>query len=256
MPVGSIVKGIMGSGAAAGASGAASSAGWDAYNKSLLTAGSNKAISSPYLSAGYAATNALLRSLGLGHLNPMNTDGGVTSTAYGETSLNTSDVAGDRRNALTDFQASPGYQWRVDQGTKALDRSAAAKGMVLSGAQKQAVSDYGQNTASDEWGKYINQLMGMSGLGADAAKYTNNANTSAFNMGINALTTGQLDAAKYGMASGNALADGFGNAINSLGSIVGYGIGNGWFSGGGNASTAAGGAGIGRAAGGIRPASV
>jgi hypothetical protein len=221
----------MGSGAAAGASGAASSAGWDAYNKSLLTAGSNKAIASPYLFAGYAGTNALLKALGLGHLNPMNTDGGVNSTAYGETSLNTSDVAGDRANALSDFQASPGYNFRLNEGTKALDRSAASKGMLLSGAQTKAVTDYGQNTASQEWGNYINQLMGLSGQGAGSAANTNSANTSAYNSGVNALTQGQLAAANYGMQSGNALAAGIGNGIRSLGNIVGFGIGNGWFSG-------------------------
>lgn len=235
MPAGSLVKGIMGANAAAGASGASSQAGWDAYNKSLLTAGSNRALASPYLTAGYAGTNALLKALGLGHLNPMNTDGGVNSTAYGETSLNTSNVQGDRANALTDFQASPGYQWRVDQGTKALDRSAASRGMVQSGAQTQAVTDYGQNQGSQEWGNWINQLMGLSGQGSTSASNTNNANTSAYNTGINALTQGQLAAANYGMQSGNALGEGIGNAINSVGQIAGFGLGNGWFSGGGGA---------------------
>lgn len=222
---------ILGGALSGGGGGASSGAGWDAYNKSLLTAGSNKALASPYLSAGYASTNALLKALGLGHLNPMNTDGGVTSTAYGDTSLNTSNVAGDRANALTDFQASPGYNWRVDQGTKALDRSAASRGMVQSGAQTQAVTDFGQNQGSAEWGNYINQLLGISGQGASSAASTNNADTSAYNTGINALTQGQLGAAQQGIAGKNALASGIGTGVSALGNILGYGAGAGWFSG-------------------------
>jgi hypothetical protein len=247
---GSILGGALAGG---GGGGGGSQAGWDAYNKSLLAAGSNKAIASPYLFGGWAGTNALLKALGLGHLNPMNTDGGVNSTAYGETSLNTSDVAGDRANALNDFQASPGYNFRLNEGTKALDRSAASKGMLLSGAQTKAVTDYGQNTASNEWGNYINQLMALSGQGASSAASTNSADTSAYGTGINALTQGQLGAAAQGAASRNALAGGIGTGISALGNILGYGAGAGWFSGSG---IDAGAAGIGRAAGGIRPARV
>jgi hypothetical protein len=247
---GSLLGGVLGGG---GGGGAASQAGWDAYNKSLLAAGSNKAIASPYLFGGYAGTNALLRALGLGHLNPMNTDGGVNSTAYGETSLNTSDVAGDRANALANFQTSPGYNFRLNEGTKALDRSAASKGMLLSGAQTKAVTDYGQNTASNEWGNYINQLFQLSGLGASSAASTNAADTSAYGTGINALTQGQLGSAQLGAAAGQRAGAGIGNALSGIGNILGYGAGAGWFSGSG---LDAGAAGIGRAAGGIRPATV
>ena len=228
MPLGSLVSGLIGAGGAAAAGNAAGQAGWTAQQNGLNAAGSAKAIESPYLTGGYAGTNALLSALGLGHLNPMNTDGGVNSTAYGETSLNTSDVAGDRANALANFQASPGYDFRLQQGVNALDRSAASKGMLLSGAQGKAVTDYGQNTASQEWGNYINQLMGLSGQGASAAGATNKAATDAYNNGNNNLMTGLMGQASSYSNAANALANGITGATNSLGSLASFGLSGGF----------------------------
>lgn len=228
MPIGSIVGGFIGSGGAREAGNAAGAAGGQAYQRAWDIAGANKALASPYLTAGYAGTNALVRALGLGHLNPMNTDGGTRSGAYGETSLNTSDVAGDRTNALSDFRASPGYQFRLDQGTKALDRSAAARGSVLSGGQRQAVTEYGQNVASDEWNNYLKNLFGLSGQGAGVASSTNAANTGALNQG-NALNfQGELGQASSYSNAANALANGITNAGRSIMSLGSFGLSGGF----------------------------
>jgi hypothetical protein len=51
---------------------------------------------------------------------------------------------------LAALQGDPGYQFRVQQGTQALDRSAAARGMLLSGAQLKGLSQFNQGLASDE----------------------------------------------------------------------------------------------------------
>lgn len=222
MPAFSIAGGIMGQNAARGAQSDANAAGAQAWDRALDMASANKALASPYLFAGYAGTNALLKAMGLGHLNPFNTDGGTRSTAYGETSLNTSDVAGDRANALKDFRASPGYTFRRDQGVQALDRSALSKGMLQSGAQTQAVQEYGQKAADDEWSSYIARLMGLSGQGAGVATNTNSVNTNALTSGNSLNTSSMLQGAKYGMDAGNALANGIMNAGNSLMSMVGY----------------------------------
>lgn len=45
----------------------------------------------------------------------------------------------------------PGYQFRVSEGMKALERSAAAKGTLISGGQFKAAQQYGQNLASQEY---------------------------------------------------------------------------------------------------------
>ena len=70
--------------------------------------------------------------------------------------------------AFESFRDSTGYQFRLNQGTRSVERSAAARGLLNSGAALKAVSDYGQNTASNEFGNYFNQLATMAGIGERA----------------------------------------------------------------------------------------
>jgi hypothetical protein len=49
---------------------------------------------------------------------------------------------------LAELQATPGYQFQLQQGQKQLDQSAAARGGLLSGAQMQAAQQYGQKQAA------------------------------------------------------------------------------------------------------------
>lgn len=53
--------------------------------------------------------------------------------------------------ANVDLNADPGYQFRMDQGQKALENSAAVRGGVLSGAQLKAATRYGQDYGSQEY---------------------------------------------------------------------------------------------------------
>lgn len=50
-----------------------------------------------------------------------------------------------------DFKADPGYQFRLSEGTKAVKRSAAARGNYDSGATMKALTKYGQGLASQEF---------------------------------------------------------------------------------------------------------
>lgn len=70
---------------------------------------------------------------------------------------------------MSAFTASPGYQFRLQQGQDAIGRSAAAQGGLFSGAAGKALNDYAQNTASQEFDNYLNRLFGMSGSGQQAA---------------------------------------------------------------------------------------
>jgi hypothetical protein len=56
-----------------------------------------------------------------------------------------------------DFQADPGYQFRMQQGAAAVQGSAAAKGGALSGATMRALAKYGQNLASQEYSNAYNR---------------------------------------------------------------------------------------------------
>lgn len=62
-------------------------------------------------------------------------------------------------NAPTAEQAinSPGFQFRLGEGLKALERSAAAKGTLLTGGTMKGLSDYSQNSASQEYGNVYNR---------------------------------------------------------------------------------------------------
>jgi len=50
-----------------------------------------------------------------------------------------------------DFQADPGYQYRLDQGQQAMERSAAARGGLLSGAALKDAARFGQGQGSQEY---------------------------------------------------------------------------------------------------------
>lgn len=49
------------------------------------------------------------------------------------------------------FEQDPGYQFRMQQGTTAINQSAAAQGQSLSSATQKALAKYGQGQASNEY---------------------------------------------------------------------------------------------------------
>ncbi len=51
-----------------------------------------------------------------------------------------------------DLRADPGYQFRVSEGLKAIERSAASKGMLLSGSQLKDLTRFGQDQGAQEYG--------------------------------------------------------------------------------------------------------
>lgn len=57
-----------------------------------------------------------------------------------------------------DFQADPGYAFRMAEGQKALERSAAAKGGLQTGGTLKELAQYGQNLASQEYGNAYNRF--------------------------------------------------------------------------------------------------
>jgi hypothetical protein len=86
------------------------------------------------------------------------------------------------------LQAFPGYQWGLQQGVNAMDASAASRGLALSGPQRLATNQWGQNYGlTQAWNPYVQQLNTMSQQGLGAAG-----------------TTGQ-----YGMATGANIGAGY-----------------------------------------------
>jgi hypothetical protein len=145
----------------------------------------------------------------------------------------------------------PSYGFRFGEGVKALERSAAAKGTLLTGGHMKALARYGQDMASTEYQNSYNRRAGeqsndynrlhtlgqfMSGeqqnqfnryLGAGQLGLGN------YNAGLNATTAAQNNAGGYASSIGNAQI-GQGNA--AAGSAIAQGNANaGMYTGIGNA---------------------
>lgn len=131
-------------------------------------------------------------------------------------------IPGYQRNI--NFQASPGYDWRVQQGIRAVNQGAGASGMLRSGARLKALTDYGQNQASEEYGNWMNRLAALSGIGQ----------TTAVTQAAQNASSAQQRADLYGQ-QGAARASGYqgiANGINSgLSNLSGFAGQQGWFSG-------------------------
>ena len=68
-------------------------------------------------------------------------------------------------------QNDPGYAARFQMGMDAIQRSAAAQGSLLNGGTLKALSQYGQDYASNEYNNYVQQTMGANAL--DVNHYNN-----------------------------------------------------------------------------------
>ena len=108
-----------------------------------------------------------------------------------------------------DVTQDPGYQFRMDQGVEALDKSAAARGRLLSGAQQKGVNEYAQNVASNEY---------ANAYAREAEQYNREANEKAnqFNMLSGLSSGGQASAAQQAGAT-SQLASTSGNIMSNMG---------------------------------------
>lgn len=61
-------------------------------------------------------------------------------------------------DVINTFQSSPGYKFALDQGIKARDASAAAKGTLMSGGLLKELTAYGQGMASQDYGGWQDRL--------------------------------------------------------------------------------------------------
>lgn len=63
--------------------------------------------------------------------------------------------------AVAAFQAGPGYQWAVNQGTDAVARKAASLGLAASGNTMDEIRQRAQNAANQEYGSWLDRLAGF-----------------------------------------------------------------------------------------------
>ncbi len=117
------------------------------------------------------------------------------------------------QTAMSRFQTSPDYQFRLGEGIKAIDRSAAARGRLNSGATMKAVQDFGQGVAAGEWGNYQNRLANLAGVGQTATSQTGAlGSTTAGRVGSALQDAGTARASGYAGKS-NAITGGINNLL-------------------------------------------
>lgn len=76
----------------------------------------------------------------------------------------------------------PGFQSQFNQGTKAIDNSASARGLLGSGNMLEELNQFGQGMESTYYNNYIQQLANEAGVGNTAA---NNLASSTQGLGTN-----------------------------------------------------------------------
>lgn len=105
------------------------------------------------------------------------------------------------------FEADPGYAFRKAEGEKAMQRALAAQGKSLGGEYGKALTGYGQDLASQEYGRsfdryragqsdIFNRLMGVTGIGTgQQAQLQQAGQTMAGNIGDTVTSLAQQQAA-------------------------------------------------------------
>jgi hypothetical protein len=114
------------------------------------------------------------------------------------------------------FQATPGYQFALDQGRAQVDASAAARGGLNSGRTLQDLTRFGQGMQNQEYGNYLNRLAGGADMGLGAATLQANAGNAFAGMASTALANRGDARAAGAIGFGNAINSGIGNALGSF----------------------------------------
>lgn len=143
LPIGSLLAGVSGVTNAAAIN--------SAENQMKKEQEANQALLEPYTSTGKAAASNLS-----GLLNP--------------------------GTAQTDLENTPGYQFELAQGTKALNNANAAAGNLDSGEALKAAEQFGQGLAGTTYNTAVNQNLAAAGLGSNAAGTAAGINTNLGNI--------------------------------------------------------------------------
>jgi len=206
--VGSLVGGLMSSNASKSAANTQAAAADRAAQLQHEEYLKNIELQAPFREAGLTSQNRLMEMLGIG--------GTPTSPDYGKYAKDFS---------MTDFQADPGYGFRLGEGIKGLNATAAARGGLISGGALKAATAYGQEMGSQEYqnaynryqtnrANQLNPLQSIMGSGQTAANTMGTAGQNYANAAGEAYTgAGNARASGY-VGSANAWNQALGGATN------------------------------------------
>ncbi len=106
----------------------------------------------------------------LGEFDPYTGTAQTAYSTYGDAlGLNGAD---GNAAAVQAYQTSPGYQFQLDQGLQALERSASARGMLASGNTSADILGYAQGLANQDYSSWLDRLngLGTQGIGMAGAR--------------------------------------------------------------------------------------
>jgi hypothetical protein len=164
----------------------------------------------PFRQGGLTAQQEIMQLLGIG--------GDKTAAGYGSMA---------KAFGTDQFQQDPGYAFRQAEGMKALERSAAARGNLLSGSTLKGVQRFGQDLASQEYqnafnrfqverSARLNPLQSLMGSGQSATNVlTGAAGQMGQNQASNIYNAGAARASGY-VGQANALN----TALGQIGGIA------------------------------------
>ncbi|MEE9905548.1 MAG: hypothetical protein K4305_09020 [Chlorobium sp.] len=129
-----------------------------AFNKELYE--DQKSLAMPWYEAGKAAIASIQQGIADGSFD-------IGSFRFDESKV--------------DVTKDPGYQFRLSEGLKAIDNSAAAKGNLLSGGQLKRAAGYAGDLASQEYDQVYDREYGnqLTEYNSDVAQKQNNYNILA-----------------------------------------------------------------------------
>jgi len=119
------------------------------------------------------------------------------------------------------LQMDPGYGFRMSEGLKALERSAAARGGLMSGATGKALQRYGQDLGSQEYSAAYGRLAGLADVGPRAAGIMSGLGERYGQTAGQNLMAGGQAAAQGMLGAGAARASGYMGTANALTGALG-----------------------------------
>lgn len=167
-----------------------------ANNALIASLEQQRANQSPYLQAGQLSLNALGQYL---------TGEGAQKFSF----------------TPEQFQNTPGFQFELEQGQRALQRSAAARGNAVSGSAQKALLGFSQGLASTRYGEASDRAQRIFQMNRDN---TINPLMSLIGMGQNATQAMNADEGRAGAGqSSNLMTGGMfaGSTLNNLGQYTG-----------------------------------
>lgn len=196
----SVAGGAISSGSASDAADTQAAAAQQASNQQLAQYQQTRSDLQPYTQAGYSALGTLQQQL------PQLTSQFNPTEAQ--------------------LEATPGYQFSLNQGLQGVQNAASAKGLGISGAALKGAADYATGLADNTYSQQFNidqanktnaynKLLGLVGAGQSSAAQTGTFGQQATQNSGNYLTSGANAQASGDIGSANALTSGLNGAANA-----------------------------------------